>query len=143
MRAEEALRATPPVQSLPSRLLWFAVGGLISVAINYAVYFVAYHQLGWTRSVALALSLALVVTLFAVWNYFVNFRTARRFHESTARYLAVIALSYALNYAIALTGMTHFGKTKALEFAILAGVQVLVSGLKFVLYHAWVYPRHS
>lgn len=128
-------------QSLGARLLWFTVGGLISVALNYAVYFAAYHQLHWPRGLALGISVAVVTAVFSLWNYFINFRTARRFHQSTARYLGVVALGYVLNYAIALTGLAHFGKTKALEFAVLAAVQVLVAGLKFLLYHAWVYPR--
>ena len=134
---------SPAQQSLVSRLGWFLVGGLISVAVNYAIFFAVHYQLHWPKDVALAVSLGVVTGVLSLWNYFVNFRTPRSFHKSLGRYISILLLCYALNYAITLFGLRHFGRTKLLEFSILAAVQVLISGVKFVLYHTWVYPRPS
>ena len=58
-----------------------------------------------------------------------------------ARYLAAVAFCFALNYFIGLTGIKQLGGTRLRVFLVLFTVQVLVSGVKFVLYHHWVYPR--
>ena len=128
-------------QSIISRLFWFAVGGGLSVGINASIFFLIRDRLGWPESGALAVSLVVVTTVFAVWNYRVNFRTSRDWRECLARYLAAVALCFALNYAIGLTGIKQLGGTRMRVFLVLFTVQILVSGLKFVLYHHWVYPR--
>lgn len=135
--------SSPPKQSIVSRLFWFGVGGFISVAINWSIYFVFHYQLAWPKWVALAISLTTVTVVFSLWNYFINFRTGREFHECMVRYLAAVGFCYVLNYGIALTGIKQIGHTKLLEFLVLTVVQVLVSGVKFLLYHHWVYPRHD
>ena len=131
----------PARQSIFSRLFWFGVGGGLSVAINWSIYYIFEGRLGWTKSAALAVSLGVVTTVFAIWNYRINFRTDRGFQECLARYLIAIAFCFALNYGIALTGIKQFGTSRLLEYGIIAVVQVVVSGVKFLLYHQWVYPR--
>jgi putative flippase GtrA len=133
--------AAQPEQSLVARLGWFAVGGALSVALNWTLYALVHRQFGHPRWMALAISLSLVTVAFSGWNYFVNFRTGRPFHSATARYLAVVALAWVANYTLMLLGIREFGRTIALEFLVLAAVQVLISGAKFLLYHWWVYPR--
>ena len=128
-------------QPLLSRLFWFGVGGAMSVAINWTIYYVFAGRLGWPKGQAFAVSLGVVTLVFAIWNYRINFRTDHGFRECLARYLVAIAFCFALNYGITLSGIKHFGTTKVLEYGIIAVVQVLVSGVKFVLYHRWVYPR--
>jgi putative flippase GtrA len=130
-------------QSIFSRLFWFAVGGGMSVAINWIIYYIFEGQLGWPKSAALAVSLGVVTTVFAIWNYRINFRTDRGFEECLVRYLIAIAFCFALNYGIILTGIKKFGTSWWLEYGIIAVVQVAVSGVKFLLYHHWVYPRTS
>ena len=128
-------------QSLISRLFWFAVGGGLSVGINTSIYFLIRDRLGWTESGALAVSLVVVTTVFAIWNYRVNFRTSRDWRECLARYLAAVVFCFGLNYTISLLGIKELGTTKLRVFFVLSAVQVLVSGVKFLLYHSWVYPR--
>ncbi len=130
-------------QSLFARLCWFVVGGLLSVALNALIYLTVSQQLQQPRWLALAVSLTTITALFSSWNYFLNFRTTRRFRECTGRYLAVVLLCYVANYLVALSGLKHFGHTRMLELIVLASVQILVSGAKFVLYHRWVYPREQ
>ena len=128
-------------QSIVSRLFWFAIGGGFSVAFNASIYFLIRDRLGWSESGALAVSLVVVTTVFAIWNYRLNFRTSRDWRECLARYLAAVAFCFALNYCIGLTGIKQLGSTRLRVFLVLFTVQVLVSGVKFVLYHHWVYPR--
>lgn len=128
-------------QSLLSRVFFFGVGGGLSVAINASIYFLLQDWLGWPKWSALAVSLVVVTTVFAIWNYHINFRTDRGFRECLVRYLSAVAFCYALNYSIALTGIKQLGHTRLLELGILFVVQVLVSGVKFLLYHRWVYPH--
>ena len=128
-------------QSIVSRLFWFAVGGGLSVGINASIYFLIRDRLGWPASGALAASLVVVTTVFAIWNYRLNFRTSRDWRECLARYLAAVAFCFVLNYAIGLTGIKQLGSTGLRVFLVLFTVQVLVSGVKFLLYHHWVYPR--
>ena len=128
-------------QSILSRVFWFGVGGGMSVAINWTIYYIFEGRLGWPKAQAFAVSLGVVTLVFAIWNYRINFRTDHGFRECLARYLVAIAFCFALNYGIALSGIKYFGTTKVLEYGIIAVVQVLVSGVKFMLYHRWVYPR--
>jgi putative flippase GtrA len=130
-------------QSIFSRILWFGIGGGLSVAINASIFFLVRDRLLWPESAALAVSLVVVTTVFAIWNYRLNFRTNRGWRECLARYLAAVAFCFGLNYAIGLTGIKQLGGTKLRVLAVLFTVQVLVSGVKFLLYHHWVYPRAS
>jgi putative flippase GtrA len=128
-------------QSLGARLGWFAVGGALSVVLNWTIYSLVHRQLAQPSWLALAVSLTCVTALFSSWNYVVNFRTGRRFQSATARYLVVVAICWLANYVFVLLAIREFGRTIATEFLVLATVQVLVSGAKFLLYHWWVYPR--
>ena len=78
-------------QSLLSRVFWFGVGGGMSVAINWSIYYLFEGRLGWAKAQAFAVSLGVVTTVFAIWNYRVNFRTDHGFRECLARYLVAIA----------------------------------------------------
>jgi putative flippase GtrA len=131
----------PAQQSILSRLFWFGVGGGLSVAINASIFFLIRDWLGWPEAGALAVSLVVVTTVFAIWNYRLNFRTNRDWRECLARYLAAVAFCFVLNYAIGLTGIKQLGGTRLRILGVLFTVQVLVSGVKFLLYHHWVYPR--
>ena len=113
----------------------------MSVAINWGIYYLFEGRLGWPKGQAFAVSLGVVTLVFAIWNYRINFRTDHGFRECLARYLVAIAFCFALNYVITMSGIKHFATTKVLEYGIIAVVQVLVSGVKFALYHRWVYPR--
>ena len=138
-----ALAAMAKHQSIFSRLFWFGVGGGMSVLLNIG-------PLHWMRThttlpdaVTLGISLTFVTLLFSIWNYFINFRTQRGFKECQARYLTAVTLCYLLTYSLALTGIKQWGHTNTLAYCIVAACQVAVAGLKFLLYHHWVYPRTS
>lgn len=128
-------------QTLLARLFWFGVGGAFSVMLNLGPFHWLRHGGGLPDAAALAISLAAVTVIFAIWNYRVNFRTHRGWGECLPRYLAALAFCFALTYGLSLAGMGRWGKTDGLDYAIVAACQVAVSGVKFLLYHRWVYPR--
>jgi len=129
-----------PPQSLPERLGWFLVGGLLSVSLNYGPFEFLRSVAHLPEWAALAISLTIATTVFAIWNYKVNFRTGSGFGECLPRYLAALLVCTGISYLITLTGIKHWGQGKVMAFLIMFTVQTGVAGLKFVLYHKWVYP---
>jgi uncharacterized membrane protein len=129
-------------QTLLSRLFWFGVGGGLSVVLNIGPFHWMQTHTALSHAAALAISLTCVTILFSIWNYFLNFRTQRGFRECQTRYLLAVAFCYALTYTIALTGIKQWAGENHWYADIIVGcAQVLVAGVKFFLYHHWVYPR--
>ena len=128
-------------QPLLSRLFWFGVGGAMSVGLNIGPFAWMRTHTRLPDAAALAISLLCVTVIFSIWNYFLNFRTQRGFKQCQVRYLSAVAFCYVLTLSLALTGIKHWGGTNTLAYCIVAGCQVAVAGVKFVLYHHWVYPR--
>jgi hypothetical protein len=132
-------------QQLRSRLFWFAAGA----ALNYLLIATPF---GWLQAhTALpiwaisACSVGISTTFFFAWNYFVNFRTAASERTVLARYLLAVLLLWLLSSAV-LTLLKHFDAhlafsigSRALDLDIV-GTQCFLSGLKFLLYHKWVFP---
>ena len=125
-----------PRQSLFSRLFWFGIGGVLSTGLNAGPFKIFRDTLHWPQWAAYATSLVIVTIVFAIWNYFINFRTDRSLRECTARYLVCIAFCALLNYTIVLSGLKAWADGWLL---IIATVQVAMGGVKFLLYHRWVY----
>ena len=128
-------------QSITSRLFWFGIGGGFSVALNIGPFHWMRTHTTLPDAAALAISLTCVTVLFSIWNYFINFRTRRGFKECQVRYLGAVGFCYLLTYGLALTGLKKWGATNEIAYCVVAACQVSVAGLKFVLYHHWVYPR--
>jgi putative flippase GtrA len=128
--------------SIFSRIFWFALGGPLSIGTNYTIFAVANHGMGLSRAVSLGISQTIVTVLFFLWNYFLNFRTSKNWGECLPRYVAALAVCFAATYTLNLTGMKQLAcGSRLLEFAVMVGSTVLVSGVKFLLYHFWVYPH--
>lgn len=130
-------------QSIVSRVFWFGVGGLLSVGLNFGPFEFLTHRAGLPNWAALAISLTFVTALFSVWNYYLNFRTARRWRDCLPRYLSALAVCWFISYLLTLTGIKEWGTTRFLRLLIFFFVQSGVSVVKFALYHYWVYPRHA
>ncbi len=113
----------------------------MSVALNVGPFAWMRTHTGLPDWAALGISLFCVTVIFSIWNYFINFRTQRGFKECQTRYLTAVAFCYLLTLSLALTGIKKWGSTNTLAYCIVAACQVAVAGLKFVLYHHWVYPR--
>jgi hypothetical protein len=127
-------------QTLFSRVLWFGVGGGLSTALNVIPFELLRKTLSWPDAACYAVTLTLVTAVFAVWNFYLNFRTNHSLRSCTARYLACIALCQAINYCIVISGLKAWGNDWLTRCLIIGVVQVGMGGLKFLLYHLWVYP---
>jgi putative flippase GtrA len=132
-------------QALRSRFLWFLAGA----AVNYLLISTPFKWLQthtglpiWAVS---ACSMGVSVSFFFAWNYFINFRTDSRKRDALPRYIAAVGCMYLLSTAL-LTTLKHFNAHLAfsigrfpLDLDIVA-TQFFLSGLKFFLYHKWVFP---
>ena len=138
-------RDAPPRQALRSRFIWFLAGA----AVNYLLISTPFKWLKantelpiWALS---ACSIGVATCFFFVWNYFVNFRTDSRKRDALPRYVAAVICMWALS-STTLTILKHFNANFAfsighipLDLDIVA-TQFFLSGLKFFLYHKWVFP---
>ncbi len=132
-------------QMLRSRIFWFLAGA----SVNYLLIATPFKWLRthtdlpiWAIS---ACSLGISTSFFFTWNYFVNFRTDSRKRDALARYLFAVGCMWALSTGT-LTLLKHFNAHMAfnlgrfpLDLDIVA-TQFFLSGLKFFLYHVWVFP---
>ena len=89
--------------------------------------------------------MAVSTSVFFVWNYFFNFRTDSRKRDALVRYLLAVGLMWLLSSTL-LGWLKHqnfnwhvdIGRFQ-LDLDIVA-TQFALSGLKFLLYHKWVFP---
>ena len=96
----------------------------------------------WRTGPSLAVSFAIMTCFFFVWNYFVNFRTSVVWHDCLWRYLGSVGVCYGLNLLITFTAIKRLGAEGSLHrFLIIAGVLSVTGGVKFLLYHFWVFPH--
>ena len=146
-RMKDLSNVEPPKQrqAVQKRFLWFLAGAgvnylLISTPLKYLT---AHTDLPvWAR---VACSMAVSASFFFVWNYFINFRTDVRKRDALGRYLVAVVCMWALS-SLLLTVLKHFDAHMAfslgkfpLDLDIVA-TQFFLSGLKFFLYHKWVFP---
>ena len=127
------------------RFFWFVAGA----GVNYLLISIPFTWLRahtdfpvWEVS---ACSLAVSTSFFFVWNYFINFRTDTRKRDALPRYILAVALMWLLS-----TGTLTLLKSVDFHFALSLGkfpidldivaTQFFLSGLKFFLYHKWVFP---
>jgi hypothetical protein len=136
-------------QKLRMRFFWFLAGA----GLNYLLISTPFRWLDarfetqtalhvWAIS---ACSIGVATTFFFVWNYFINFRTDSRKRDALARYVTAVALMWVLSSTM-LTVLKHFDARMALQLAGAAidldivATQFFLAGLKFTLYHKWVFP---
>lgn len=126
-------------------MLWFGVGAVL----NYVLIAVPFRWLSahahWPVWVSSACSVGVAAIFFLAWNVFVNFRTDGRLATVLPRYLPAAAGMWLLSSAV-LTMLKHIDVNLAskvgnipLDFDVI-GTQCFLAGLKFVLYHSWVFP---
>jgi putative flippase GtrA len=132
-------------QMLRTRIIWFLAGA----SVNYLLIATPFKWLRANTDLPIwgiaACSLAISTTFFFTWNYFINFRTDSRKRDALARYLLAVGCMWALS-TTTLTLLKHFNAQMAfnvgkfpLDLDIVA-TQFFLSGLKFFLYHIWVFP---
>ena len=132
-------------QALRARFFWFVAGA----GVNYLLISIPFHWLKTHTALPVwataACSLAVSTTFFFLWNYFVNFRTDTRKRDALPRYLLAVGAMWLLSSAtltllkqLSLHVWLGVGRFP-LDLDIIA-TQFFLSGLKFFLYHLWVFP---
>ena len=132
-------------QMLRSRFFWFLAGA----GVNYLLIATPFKWLTANTHLSIleksACSMAVSTAFFFAWNYFVNFRTDSRKRDALARYVAAVLCMWALSSAT-LALLKNFDMHMAFsigKFALdldIVATQFFLSGLKFFLYHKWVFP---
>ena len=146
----KAITSPQPVekqrQAVRSRFFWFLAGA----GVNYLLISTPFKWLKLNHPelplwVIAPCSMAVSATFFFSWNYFINFRTDSRKRDALPRYLGAVVCMWALSSAT-LTVLKHFNAQMAfsighipLDLDIVA-TQFFLAGLKFFLYHKWVFP---
>ena len=134
-----------PRQALRMRFFWFIAGS----GVNYLLISTPFKWLkAHTELSTLAISgcsMGVSSTFFFLWNYFINFRTHSRKRDALPRYLAAVGCMWALS-----SGLLTLLKYHNWHFSLSVGhfpldldvvaTQFFLSGLKFFLYHKWVFP---
>ena len=127
------------------RFFWFLAGS----GLNYLLIATPFKWLktntdlsNWTIA---ACSMAVSATFFFLWNYFINFRTHSRKRDALPRYLGAVVCMWALSSTLLAMLKRHdlhhsfsIGRFP-LDLDVVA-TQFFLSGLKFFLYHKWVFP---
>jgi putative flippase GtrA len=132
-------------QKTRARFLWFMAG---SVA-NYLLILTPFKWLKANTDLPVlaiaACSLAVSTSCFFLWNYFINFRGDSRKRDALPRYLTAVAVMFLLS-----TNLLAYlkGHDARMAFSIagipldldIVATQFFLAGLKFFLYHKWVFP---
>ena len=135
-----ALSSPKPKQPLVARLGFFVLGGVGSTTLNSSILAAAMHFWSWHYNAAYALSAGSTAVVFFLWSYFINFRTSLVWKNCLGRYILCFSLALLMNYIIAVTGLKHYGSTWIARYLIILIVQSFTGGIKFLLYHFWVFP---
>ncbi len=130
-----------PKQPLVARLGFFVVGGCFSAAVNKGLLSVAQHFWAWPIPAAYAFSACSTAGVFFLWSYFINFRTSLVWKDCIGRYIAVFLLALLMNYLIGVCGLKQFGSKGLVGYLVIVCVQSFTGGIKFLLYHFWVFPH--
>lgn len=129
-------------QSVVERMIWFVVGGAGSAGMNTLLTQTFDHTLHWRTGPSLAVSFGIMTVFFFFWNYFINFRTSAVWKDCLWRYLLAVAICYGLNVLISFSAIKKFGAEKSFSrFLIITAVLSVTGGVKFLLYHFWVFPH--
>ena len=133
----EPASAGPAATPLFMRIFWYGVAGVVTIALNPALFRLFNRTLGWNNYTAYAVSLTLVNVLQFIWSYFVGFRTSERWTVSARRQGAVLVAANVLNYGLVVALQAV---VPAWKEAVIVAVQVVIAAVKFAVYHYWVYP---
>jgi hypothetical protein len=134
-----------PRQALRMRFFWFLAGsGVNYLLISTPFKWLKLHTELSTWAIA-GCSMGVSASFFFLWNYFINFRTHARKRDALPRYLGAVICMWALSSAL-LTILKHYDLHHSftvgrfpLDLDVIA-TQFFLSGLKFFLYHKWVFP---
>lgn len=120
--------------------MFFAIGGAFSSGLNTGIFKLCSAVLHFPKWGALAVSIVITAVVFFLWSYYVNFRTSQVWRNCIGRYLTCVAACQAINYAVAFTCIGIWGSEWKKVWLINVAVMSVTGGVKFLLYHFWVFP---
>ena len=128
-----------------ARIFWFGAGA----GINYLLISTPFKWLKVHTNLPVweiaGCSLAISTVFFFIWNYFINFRTYARKRDALPRYILAVVCMWVLSSAL-LTVLKRLDIHLSLNLGRfpldveIIATQFFLSGLKFFLYHRWVFP---
>lgn len=119
------------------RLFWFCLAAIVSVPLNPALFYFFQKTFELSDWLAYAFSLSLVSLIQFIWSYNIGFKSNDHWTTSAVRQGAAMAAASAINYLLVLALLPLFPSWKTI---VIVTVQVAVAGMKFLVYHFWVYP---
>lgn len=132
-------------QKVRARFVWFLAGA----GVNYLLILLPFKWLKAHTDLPLvaisACSIGISASFFFVWNYFINFRGDSRKRDALPRYLGAVLLMSALSTAL-LTLLKQYNAHMRFDIGKfpldldIVATQFFLAGLKFFLYHKWVFP---
>ena len=132
-------------QKTRARFLWFLAGATVNYLLIATPFkWLSAHTELPTLGIS-ACSIGISASFFFVWNYFINFRGDSRKRDALPRYLGAVLLMSALSTGLLTVLKQHNAHMAfsvvgfALDLDIVA-TQFFLAGLKFSLYHKWVFP---
>lgn len=135
----------PRRQHLRSRVFWFLGGATVNYLLISTPFKYLQAHTGLPIWAVSACSIGVSAIFFFLWNYFINFRTDARKRDALPRYILAVICMWLLSSAT-LTVLKNFNFRMSfsvgrfpLDLDIVA-TQFFLSGLKFFLYHVWVFP---
>ena len=132
-------------QKVRARFIWFVAGA----GVNYLLIRLPFKWLQTHTDLPLvaisACSIGVSASFFFLWNYFINFRTDARKRDALPRYILAVGCMWMLSSTTLTLLKAHdFHHAFALGHIPLdldiVATQFFLSGLKFFLYHKWVFP---
>ena len=133
-------------QKTRARFLWFLAGASVNYLLIATPFtWLRLHHPEWSLLAVSACSLGVSASFFFVWNYFINFRGDSRKRDALPRYLTAVVVMFLLS-----TNLLAYlkGHDARMAFSIgsipldldIVATQFFLAGLKFFLYHKWVFP---
>ncbi|MCE9609493.1 MAG: GtrA family protein [Chthoniobacter sp.] len=132
-------------QKVRARFLWFLAGATVNYLLIATPFKWLKAHTDFSTLAVSACSIGTGAAFFFVWNYFINFRGDTRKRDALPRYLVAVLLMSALSAGLLTLLKQHDAH---MAFAVgrfpldldIVATQFFLAGLKFFLYHKWVFP---
>ena len=132
-------------QKARARFAWFLAGSIANYLLIATPFKWLKAHTDFPLLAVSACSIAVSASFFFVWNYFINFRGDSRKRDALPRYLGAVLLMSALSSGLLTVLKQHDAHMAFSPFGIpldldIVATQFFLAGLKFFLYHKWVFP---
>ncbi|MEV0642985.1 GtrA family protein [Streptomyces sp. NPDC050619] len=140
---ERAAAPVPPVKRVVLEVVNFGMVGGSGVAVNFLLFNVLLHSLGWRAMTATVLaSVVAMGTNYLGFRYFTYRDRAARTRRQIALFFVFSGLGVVMESGLFYVGYHGFGWQGAIESnAVKASSIILASAFRFLVYRTWVFQR--